>query len=135
MKLLEVTIRRAELKEEYEHKIKEMFESVEEEPTDENGKGIDWYEDLGIPIPEDLKQKPSSNIFPITDEFFNFHIKTALIPLTEISYIAGDIDEGCEVILKNGDIIKSIEDEVDILYQIEHLTKQKFWQKLKQLFK
>lgn len=125
MKLLEVTIRRAELKEEYEHKIQEMFEGVEEEPKDDEGRTASWYEDMGMNIPEELKEKNSSNMFPITDEFFNFHIKKAFIPLNEIAYIAGDIEEGCEVVLKNGDTIKAIEDEEHVAASIKNLTNNK----------
>ena len=135
MKLLEVSIRRAQLKEEHEGKIRDMFEDSVEESVDENGKSASWYEDMNLPIPDDLKQKSATNILPITDEFFDFKIVSAFIPLGEVSYIAGDFDEGCEVVLKNGDTIKAIDDEIDVYLQIEELTKLTFWQKLKQLFK
>lgn len=135
MKLLEVSIRRAQLKKEHEGKIKKMFEDSIEELTDDEGRGADWYEDMNLPIPEELKQQPSTNIFPITDEFFEFKEKLAYIPVENIDYIAGDFEEGCEIVLKKGDTIKSINDEIDIYLQIQYLTKQTFWQKLKQLFK
>lgn len=134
MKLLQLTIRRAKLKEEFEDKIQEMFQEPEE-MFDENGKTASWYEDMGMAIPEELKQKNTSNVFPITDEFFEFYIKTAFLPLEEISYIAGDVEEGCEVILKSGDVIKAIENEIEVYVRIDALTKQTFLQKLKQLFK
>lgn len=134
MKLLEVAIRRAQIKKEYEGKIQELFQE-QEAPTDENGRGADWYEDMGIEIPKELKQQNPPNVLPITDEFFKFYIKAAFIPLDEISYIAGDVEEGCEVVLKNGDVVKAIEDEREAYHRIKYLTKQTFWQKLKQLFK
>lgn len=135
MKLLEVSIRIAKLKEEHKDKIKEIFEDSTEEAIDENGKSASWYEDMGMPIPDDLRQKSVTNILPITEEFFDFRVVSAFIPLDSIDYWSGDFDEGCELILKNGETIKAIDDEIDIYLKIEELTKLTFWQKLKQLFK
>lgn len=135
MKLLEVSIRRAQLKEEHKDKILEMFGEESEEITDSEGRNADWYEDMNLPLPEEFLQKNKNNILPITDEFFDFKEKVAFVPLENIDYIAGDFEEGCEIVLKKGDTIKSINDEIDIYLQIQYLTKQTFWQKLKQLFK
>lgn len=122
MKLLKISIRRAQLKEEHEGKIREIFEDSIEEPVDENGKSASWYEDMNLPIPDDLKQKSATNALPITDEFFDFKIVSAFVPLDEICYIAGDFDEGCEVVLKNGDTIKAIEDEDEIYTRIKNIN-------------
>lgn len=123
MKLLEVTIKRAHLKEEHEHKLKDFFTASEKEPEDENGKTASWYEDMNLPIPDELKNNVDNELsLPITDEFFEFKTKHSFIPIKNIDYIMGDFEEGAEIILLSGEVIKTIEDEHEIKNRIDKLN-------------
>lgn len=123
MKLIKLTHKVSSLKKEVEDKIKGANNvSI---PKDSSGLTKEWYEDMGLPVPEELSGNTYETIesIVVTKDDFDYKFKDCYIDIVDISILADFYDEGCEITTKNGDVLNVKETSEEVYNKITELNK------------
>lgn len=131
MKLLYLTVLQRVLTEEAEKRLDEYEELEHEELTDSYGRTAEYYSDLGIPKPAELKDKEKE--LEITDDDYDVIATDCVVKLDNFSMALDSVaeeDYNCTVFLLDGTFVKVAETAEEIDFQIKYLTRTK-WEKFK----
>lgn len=93
----------------------EMFPDTSE-PTDENGNTAEYYTNLGLPVPDNLKSKSSMSIIgqdlDLELDEIDVTYKKAIIEKSEFSFLEENVKLGSTLYTKSGFEMK-IEENLD----------------------
>lgn len=119
MKRLFLTGIKRVLNEEAQKRL-DAFEDEDDyaEPTDENGRNAEWYQDLGLPVPDSLKRSAQEYLqFDLEKDYDEYEVDITISMKNFV--MAVDHEEyGSTVYLSNGNNVEVIEDNSDINAQI-----------------
>lgn len=96
--------------------------------TDENGKNADWYEDMGLKIPEHLLQNDDvdqDGMIFLKDDEFEFDFVDCIVRLDDFSTCIDNQEIGSIIYLKDGSDIWVEETCEEIFYYITLITRSK----------
>jgi hypothetical protein len=107
MKVIKLTGIRKELNEAAQKRLNEFEEGYNEfeEPKCSNGKTAEYYENLGIPIPEDLKKKMKDYIDFDEEEDYDYYNVDVFVNSDDFSMAIDDIEGSCIVFTKSGSYV------------------------------
>lgn len=135
MKILHLTTIRRVLNEAAQKRLDEFDDYDEdEEPVDEHGRNAQWYEDVGMRVPQDLIDKKKEFLEFDLDEDYDEYKVSVNINLDDFSMMIDNFDYGSVVYLKSGTNLEVIEETDDIYNQIKSLNKT-IWEKIKSIYK
>lgn len=106
----------------------EAFEDEEgySEPKDENGRNSEWYEDLGLPVPDSLKKLPQDYIqFDLEKDYDSYDVDIT-INMKEFVMAIDHEEFGSTVYLSDGSNVEVVEDNDDINAQILWNTRSRW---------
>lgn len=109
---------------------KRLDEFNYDEPTDSEGRSADWYADMNLPIPKDLKQSEHIEFDPDTD--YDEYEVDVIINLEDFTMAVDEEEYGSTIYLKSGHNIFVIQDTEDINAQIWYYNRG-IIQKIKEL--
>lgn len=114
------------LKESAEKKL-EQEEKSYQTPTCSNGKTAEFYDDIGIPLPQDLvdKLKEQNKNIELEDDDFEMVTSDIVIYESEIKLMVTD-DNFTTIFLKDGLTITVLETSEEIDYYIDFMERTWF---------
>lgn len=102
---------------------KKFLKDQKSEPTDSNGKTAKWYEDMNMPIPEELqKVGPESQII-FEEKDYTKEESELLCNVTEVKYFDRG-EEGTLVLFDNKAVLIVKENIEEIYTKINKLNKK-----------
>lgn len=92
-----VTVVTAKLKKEVQEKLLKLNsgQSLQEPKKDSLGRSAEFFKELGIDVPEDLKDESSQVPFEITKEHYDIEEKMGKIKPRVIDFMVDNEDFGC----------------------------------------
>lgn len=136
MKRLFLRSLKRELNEAAQKKLDEYRNQSDEEPTDEEGRTLSWFEDMNIRPPKSLldKQKQFDEGLELDlEEDYDWFEVDITINQDQFEMVEDDIEEGSIVHLKSGKYLEVIEDSGDINAQIWY-NNRSTWEKIKEWY-
>lgn len=110
--MIKLTAIEAHLKEE----VIEVLNSTRPDEYD-----AEYYENLGIPVPDDLNQETE---YRLTDDDYEEVLSTCYVEPTEIALMLDNSDVGCSLYLKSGHNIKVKETSEEVYKILAGLNKK-----------
>ena len=109
-----VTVVSATLKEEVQKELLKLNSEYDvlDNKKDSLGRTAEFYEDLGIPIPEELQSDNEPEIFEVKKEHYNIIEKKGRVRPSIIDFIVENDDSGC-ILYTNTDFTITVKESVE----------------------